>query len=248
MLATSHAAPYRIAATIAHHRLARLIVLGLRLLSVVAPVEIAAAQAAEETTDQKVARETLEKNNATFRFGLSVGWRRVVGPSSALLQDVALDPMNGNVIVDPIDRSAVVLSGVVSAFPWRNTALAVAKDPKKIPPPSRLTERLRRGTAAWRWGFLANVNVASFTQENIAVFNQTVEGGLGLAYKMNESFAVALTVERLKGRALRSFVTVGQPVKGADGKALTELLSTDSRYFRDDNLTALSAKFVYFFN
>lgn len=218
------------------------------LLLCAAALSHAPTASAQETTEQKLARETLEKNNSTFRFGLSVGWRRVVGPSSALLQDVALDPATGNVTVDPIDRSAVVLSGVVSAFPWRNTELGTSLAPKQVTPPRNFAERIKRGSAAWRWGFLANVNVASFTQENIAVFNQTVEGGLGIAYKMNESFAVGLTAERLKGRALRSFVPVGSPLIGADGKSVTELAPTDNRFFRDDNLTAVSLKFVYFFN
>lgn len=197
----------------------------------------------DESVTEKQRREAIEKNSETFRFGLSVGWRHVVGSQKSLMQDVSLNPLNGNVTVDPIDRGAVVLSGVVTAFPWRNNELSMTT----VAVANTVAKRFASASAAWRWGFIANINVASFSQENVAAFNQSVEGGLGIAYKMSEDFSLAVTMERLKGRALRSFVEPGKPIVDSEGKKLATLAKTDDQYFRDDNLGALSLKFVYFF-
>lgn len=208
-------------------------------------LKVAAEKLEVEQPGEKKARETIEKNSATFRFGLSLGWRHIMAKDASLMQDVAVDPVTGHVVPERIDRGALVLSGVVTAFPWRNDALSKAAKGGTNTPPVR--GPLGGALAPWRLGFLANINVASFTQDNISVFNKSVEGGLGVAYKMNEDFSLALTVERVFGRSLRSFVVPNTELRDADGTRVTELASTDDRYFKDDNLSAWSVKFVYFF-
>ena len=62
---------------------------------------------------------------------------------------------------------------------------------------------------------------------------------------MDDDFSLGLTVERVFSRRLRRFVTQGTPLVVA-GDTLTSLDRTDDRFFRDDNLTAVSFKFLYF--
>lgn len=216
---------------------------------------VAAHGQSETTTVAEAKRlQTLEKNSTTFRFGLSVGWRHNGADRRSLTNDVGIEPTTGNVFIERGDRGAFVLSGVVAAYPWRRTDLAARSDePAKkageidpCPTAGATRCRLGRAFAAWHWGAMANLNLASFSADAISTFNKSIEGGMGVAYKLNEDFSVGATVERIFGRRPRSFVVAGQPIKDKDGKVLYAIDRTDDTYFRDDNMTAWSLKFVYF--
>lgn len=216
----------------------------------------AVAKGQSETTSVAEAKrlQTLEKNATTFRFGLSVGWRHNGADRHSLTNDVGIEPTTGNVFIERGDRGAFVLSGVVAAYPWRRTDLAATpgnatKRAGEITPcPEDRATRCRVGRAfsAWHWGAIANLNLASFSADAISTFNKSIEGGMGVAYKLNEEFSLAGTVERIFGRRPREFVVAGQQLKDKDGKVLYALDRADDTYFRDDNMTAISIKFVYF--
>ncbi len=162
------------------------------------------------------------KDSGTFRFGLSVGWRTILSPDERRLRDVAIAP-DGRLLVDRTDGSSVILSGVVAAYPFDETS-------------------------RWnRLGFLANINLADFSSESVGVFNKSIEGGLGLGVRLNADFAVALTAERVFSRKLRDGVDLTKPLLDDAGKPLSALDTADARYFKDDNITALSLKFVFMF-
>ena len=48
------------------------------------------------------------------------------------------------------------------------------------------------------------------------------------------------------GRRARSFIEQGTVLKDAAGNKVTTLDTSDNTYFRDDNMTAWSVKFVYY--
>ena len=128
----------------------------------------------------------------------------------------------------------MVLSGLVVVYPWKRQVDSTDK--------AKLTSR-----CGWCWlGFVANINLASFNSDNIASFNKSIEGGIGVAVRLTDDFGFAGTYERVFSRRLRDFVTADQKII-VDGKPLTAISDDDNRFFIDDNLNAVSFKFVYLF-
>ena len=81
------------------------------------------------------------------------------------------------------------------------------------------------------------------------IFNKGIEGGLGVGLNLTDHFSVTFTFERLFNRRLRDYVLALENKKVIiNGKPLTELNPEDNDIFRNDNLTAISFKFVYLFN
>ena len=155
--------------------------------------------------------------SAQVELGLSVGWRRTTGDDAEMRRSASINPADSTLSVDKIDKNDVVVSGVAVVFPF-----------------------------SFGLGFIANVNLATFGGEGAAPFNQSIEGGGGLAYRFSEDFAIAFTAERAFSRRLRDFVKENEPLL-VNGEALMTLDSDDDRFFIDDNKTALSFKFVYMF-
>ena len=177
-------------------------------------------------------REEIEKSNRTFKFGVSVGWRHIgEDKSKGLFRNAVLQPGTDTVRLEKIDQGAVVLSGVVVAFPF--------------------VKLCDTSAVGWRrrfrpLGFIANIDLAEFSDGGVNSFNKSVEGGLGLAWRLSSDFSTAFTFERVFSRRPRSFVMDGQPLPVAVGEEPV-LSRDDDKYFVDDNLTAVSFKFVYFF-
>lgn len=222
--------------------LSRLVIISSGLL---APFAVRAQDVADPKVSEAKRLDTIEKNSSTFRFGLSLGWRHNTADRASLTTDIGVEPTTGNVHVERFDRGAFVLSGVVAAYPWRRDDLQRG-NVRDCPQAGGTTCRIGRAFSAWRWGTIANLNLASFSADAISTFNKSIEGGIGVSYKLNEDFSLATTVERVFGRRPRSFVIPGQQLKDKDGNVLYQLDVADNTYFRDDNMTAFSFKFVYF--
>lgn len=180
-------------------------------------------------------QEALAAANRSFTFGLSVGWRHIVGGKRTVNRDAVITPNDHVVRIDEIDNGSVVVSGVVLATPFKKYKDATA-------------QRLDRANSLWRLGFLANVDLASFSADKVSTFNQSVEGGGGVVVRLSDDFGIGLTLERVFSRRARDWVRAleGQPIT-VDGKNLETLDKGDDRYFKSDNMTALSLKFVYVF-
>ena len=198
----------------------------------------AAADAEAKKKKEQQRLKDIEKNSETLRLGLSLGWRHNVSKHHSLFRDVGINPANNLLVVETIDRGAFVLSGVIAAYPWRNNSLTELSAGQKA-------DSANSGFL-WRIGFIANVNVAEFNAENIQTFNKGLEGGLGISVKVNEEFALAATLERMFARRLRSFVKSGEMLKDKNGDPVTSISATDNTYFRDDNMSGLSFKFIYY--
>ena len=181
-------------------------------------------------------RDSLSKANKTLQFGLSVGIRQITDLTDVNIRNVVISPIDTTLRVDKKDPTDVVLSGVIQVFPWKKRVDTVISH-------GDTTVRVRCMVKCGI-GFLVNINLASFNTDNISTFNRSIEGGVGLAWRLTDDFALAFTYERVFSRRIRDFVTAGQKIP-VDGKPLTAITEDDNRFFVDDNLNAVSFKFVY---
>lgn len=174
--------------------------------------------------------EEYEKNNRVFKWGLSIGWRNLLGDENSLYRNAVLQAGSDTVRAEKIDRGALVLSGALVAFPWKLPIERGAKVPRKA-----------------HLGFIANIAFATFGEDNITTFNQSIEGGLGVAYRMSTDFALAVTAERVFSRRLRSHIRNNKPLPPLPAGEERDFSRENEQYFYDDNLSAWSFKFLYFF-
>ena len=135
-----------------------------------------AAKLAQRETDAKakLAKERqrladIEKNSQTFRFGLSLGWRHNMADGASLFRDVAINPADGSVAVDTLDRGAFVLSGVITAFPWRNNVLTKEKSDCDCGP-----------GLLWHLGFIATSTWRSSTPTTLRASTGRLKAALAL--------------------------------------------------------------------
>lgn len=175
------------------------------------------------------AAEAIRDSTKIIYFGLSVSGRYIAESfkkDRGLLRNATIS-IDTTLQVDPRDRGDIILSGVVIAYPFHTTR-----------------------SKFWRnFGFMANVNIADFTSESITINNKSIEGGLGLAYKLHENFSLGLTFERVFSRKLRGNIQPGEkyPPGAVGDELLTQIDVSDERFFVDDNLTAFSFGFIFVF-
>jgi hypothetical protein len=181
-------------------------------------------------------RDSLTKANKTLQFGLSIGLRQITDLTDVNIRNVVISPIDTTLRVDKKDPTDVVLSGVIQVFPWKKSVDTIIVGSK--------TSIKTRCKFKCGLGFIVNINLASFNAENIATFNRSIEGGIGLAWRLTDDFALAATYERVFSRRIRDFIQPGQKLV-VDGKPLTAIAEDDNRFFVDDNLNAVSFKFVY---
>jgi hypothetical protein len=197
-----------------------------------------AALSARATTKVLAMRDSLAKANKTLQFGLSLGVRQITDLKDVNVRNVVISPIDTTLRVDKKDPTDVVLSGMVTVYPWKKQVDTTGRGT----PSERVEYRCR-----WCWlGFVANINLASFNADNVATFNKSIEGGIGVAVRLTDDFGLAATYERVFSRRLRDFVVANEQII-VDGKPLTAITEDDNRFFIDDNLNALSFKFVYLF-
>jgi hypothetical protein len=94
---------------------------------------------------------------------------------------------------------------------------------------------------------VATVNLVTFNSAgNGSIFNQKIDGGLGLGYRINDDLQVALTYEMISYRQPREFLF---DLKGKEltesGQAITTINPDDNNYFRDRYMPSFSFKFFY---
>jgi hypothetical protein len=203
------------------------------------PALLRAQDSAIVSTVVRVEDSLHSSKGKTLRIGLSLGLRYITDKADAGIRLIAIDPVDTTVRANGLELGDLTLSGVVVAFPWKPRAKASA---------GSAGAPLEWGCSGWcRWGFIANVNIATISPQNTGVFNKSIEGGVGIAYRLADDFSLAATYERVFGRRIRNIGWIGQKLV-VDGKTLTSLDQNDDRFFVDDALSAISVKFVYFLN
>ncbi|MEO1076916.1 MAG: hypothetical protein AAFX41_13295, partial [Bacteroidota bacterium] len=170
--------------------------------------------------------DSLESQNKTFRFGISIGPRFSVEAGDIReRRQPSISPGDSTLQFDSVDQVEINLAGVAAAYPFKSAS------------------------GFWRWtrgvGFLAKLNLADFGPDSYVV-NSEIEGGFGLSFAIGKSFAIAATYERVAGRRLRSHFDEGAQVL-VDGVVQTSLDVDSDVLFVDDNFSTFGVSWVYSF-
>jgi hypothetical protein len=180
---------------------------------------------AEIKTIQTQLNKMADAKAGVIHFAVSLGVRFIYDKEE-YFGEPSISPIDSTLQIDSKDRGAVIISGVIMATPF------VTKQ-------------------SWlsNLGFVANVNLAAISSENVnTINNKSIEGGLGISYRLQSNFALALTYDLVYSRRLRDYVLTRKGEKILeDGKVLTELNRESDNFFIDDNLSSLSLKFIYRF-
>ncbi len=160
------------------------------------------------------------RTSKVISFGIGLGYR-LVGISATgkyQLFELSISPYDSTLQIDTLARSAFILSGVVTARPFKN-----------------------------RFLFMADVNLAEFASKDaFAVSNKAVEGGAGFGLQLDPSFSLGLAFERISRRIPRAFVfqRIGQKVPGPNGP-VTHISLDDDTFYRDANHLSITIWFIY---
>jgi hypothetical protein len=180
-------------------------------------------------TEIKAIQSQLNKmtdvKGGVIHFAVSLGVRFIYDKEE-YFGEPSISPIDSTLQIDSKDRGAVIISGVIMATPFATKKSWVSN-----------------------LGFVANVNLAEISSENLNTFNnKSIEGGLGISYRLQSNFALAVTYDLVYSRRLRDYVLTRKGAKLFDnGKVLTELNRESNNLFIDDNLSSLSLKFIYRF-
>ncbi len=171
-----------------------------------------------------------DKSGRVFHFGISLGFRSITNGGEHLEEPTfSADSFKFDTYLR--DRGSMVISGVLLITPWPDT----------------------NALFWYHVGFLANVNLIDLTSGNIGSFNRNIEGGGGIAYRLTDNFSLALTYERVFHRSLTEYYLGRKGVNSHNqltddrGQVITQLDPQNDHYFRDDDLDAISIKFVFLF-
>ncbi|MDZ7288720.1 MAG: hypothetical protein ONB44_03325 [candidate division KSB1 bacterium] len=199
------------------------------LKSIAKEVRAVQEQLRVNARDMKAVQEQLNKlsesKTGVIHFAVSLGVRFIYDKKE-YFGEPSISPIDSTLQIDSRDRGAVILSGVVMATPFVN-----------------------KGSWLSNLGFVANVNLAEISSETFTTINnKSIEGGLGISYRLQSNFALALTYDLVFSRRLRDYVLTRTGEKlFENGKVLTELNPENNNLFIDDNLSSLSLKFIYRF-
>lgn len=179
-------------------------------------------------------------------FGASLGFNSVFQK----LFEARISPVDGRLLIEELPQTSFLLSTALTVPLGRNSkstsGLAEVRRKKKRP---NLANKSRE---AWQgWFFVATVNILSFNSAvSGSLFNQKLDGGLGLGYGLNQNLQLSLTYEMLSVRQPRDFLLEyfrGMPLE-SQGKAVSRIEPEDDDYFRDMYLPSISVKFIYTMN
>ena len=172
--------------------------------------------------------EKFEKKKK-IQFGFSIGYRQAfsIGEADKFLAEASISPIDSTLQVELINRHSFLVSAVISVYPF---------DGK--------TEKWHKDLGAY-----ANINLAEIASDGNfqSIFNQKIEGGMGLAWRFSDEFAIGAGYEFIFHRRIRDYVfnSVGKQIT-VQGNVLTELDESDDSLFRSDNVHAWTVKFIFY--
>ncbi|MEM7084604.1 MAG: hypothetical protein AAF489_00385 [Bacteroidota bacterium] len=184
-----------------------------------------------DSVNQKVDTllEEIKKKKKKVQFGFSIGYRQAfsIGEADKFLAEASISPIDSTLQVELINRHSFLVSAIISVYPFDGKTEKWNKD----------------------LGFYANINLAEIASDGNfeSIFNQQIEGGMGLTYRLSEDFAIGAGYEFIFHRRIRDYVfnSVGDQIVQR-GNVLTELDESDDSLFRSDNVHAWSVKFIFY--
>ena len=208
---------------------------------------------AQETTEKdslniffKSFQEALKKivsEKKSVKFGISLGWKELLVENEYYdLSDPYFSPADSLLHFDRINKTAFVLSAVISVFPFKNKE--TYKENVNDTGFKKLGKMIARNS-----GIIFNIDISKFAEDKIlSIFNEPIEGGLGYVYSFDNNFAIGLTFEKAYRRVLRSYYYQKEGGKiFSHGDILTEFDKDNSNFFKDKYLNAYSIKAIVLF-
>lgn len=192
-------------------------------------------------------KELDESEDKVVRFGLSVAYRTVRSRyiNNGDFQTASISPIDTTLQLENLDKEGFVISTSVVITPfikskWLEAAIVKTKSEKKSDKMSWLK------LAAYQFlsniGVQANVNLIDFaeSQEQFS-FNKSLEGGLGLAYRLSDRVYLSAHHELFYSRQLRKDIKaqVGNKIYDSSGSLVTDISQLDPKndnYFTTKNI------------
>jgi hypothetical protein len=98
---------------------------------------------------------------------------------------------------------------------------------------------------------LATINLVTFNSAATgSLYNQKLDGGLGLGYRLNDNVQLACSFEMISYRLPQQFLLDAprdKPLVDVNGKTITSISPTDDNYYFSRYLPSVSFKLFYLF-
>jgi hypothetical protein len=181
------------------------------------------------------------KVNKGVDFGISLGFNTVFDK----IYDARVSPLDNKLKITTVPKAAFLLS----------TGVSVPITKGKVG--GRYYRKLDAANKVYGpvyyvpYGlcFIATINLVSFNSAATgSLFNQKIDGGLGLGYRINDNFQLSLTGEMISYRQPRQFLLDSyneQILRTPDGEIISSINPDDNNYFRDRYMPSISFKFFY---
>jgi hypothetical protein len=176
-----------------------------------------------------------------IKFGVSMGFNQTFNQ----LYDARISPIDTTVLLESTSNTSFLLSTTLS-FPILSHKLGGGSYYKKLDAAGK--EIGDPYFVPSGLSIIATINLVAFNSAlgGAGIFNQKLDGGLGLGYSFGENVQLALTYEMLSFRQPRSYIKnlEGQVIK-VGGSNLTNLSIDDNNYFIDKYIPSASLKIIY---
>ncbi|WP_207424588.1 hypothetical protein [Desertivirga brevis] len=141
--------------------------------------------------------ERIEHVSSPLKLGVSIGY--TMGTNK--LYSIAINPVDQTVQFDKVSPLNVVLSTAVM-FNWKTWYLRQKTDPNGNPTLNNTKGPVFAIPSKWSVG--AILNLAQFSSES-KLYNQKIDGGLGIGYELNENIFVLGSFEFLSVKQPRDY-------------------------------------------
>lgn len=183
--------------------------------------------------NQRLNKELEDLGIKTVSIGVSIGPRFVI-------QDFhEYSIANDTLVRDALSSSSFVLSTSLNVFPlseskWLKNRKAYWEDEAKKGS-KKYTLRLAALGLLRNIGIMANVNLVDFsTDESELSFNRTIDGGIGVGYRLSKKVYIAYNWDWFTIRQPRQYYIdqLNQPIT-LDGNVLESLEDSNEQVFRN---------------
>ncbi len=177
-------------------------------------------------------------------FGISLGFNSAF----STIYDARISPLDNRLKITKVPRTAFMISTGISVPLTRKNRLN-----------GRYYRKLVDGEPTgpvyyvpFGWCLIATVNIITFNSAaSGSAFNQKIDGGFGIGYKISDNLQLAVTGEMISYRQPRQFLLDGYNDKiltAPTGEVISSINPDDNNYFRDKYMPAISFKFFYLFS
>ena len=175
-----------------------------------------------------------------INFGVSVGYNF----AHNTLYEASLSPIDHTFSIATLPKNSFVISTALS-FPLTRGKLGGATYTKIDNAGKPIGEPYY---VPWGLCLIATLNIATFNEaSNGSIFNKQIDGGLGIGYRLDDHFQIALAYEMISFRQPKQFLIdqyQGKVINVGDQK-LISLDEKDNNFFHNKYVGSISLKLIY---